>query len=394
MIKFIKKSEVSRRESMMIRAFAVLLALLVCSLFIMFLSLSPFEVYRSMLKGAFGSAYKTKATIIKAIPLLITALGISVAFKMKFWNIGGEGQIVMGAFASSFVALKLTSIPKFAVIPVMLVAGVLGGAAWAIIPALLKSKLRTNETIITLMMNYIALKWITFLQYGPWKDPKAKGFPKIPDFPEAAVLPKVLGIHVGWIFALLLVVLIYVFMNHTKKGYEISVLGESEKTAVYAGININKTIITAMVISGGLCGLVGMIQASAVNNTLSMQVSGGVGFTAIIVAWLSQLNSFAALIVAILFAMLVEGGTYIQTAFNIPEAAALIIQALILFFVLGSEFFIKYKLVFSNKYLTNHEFKASRTENKFTEQLHIPLTAGKKKTNSCAAQGNEVKEGM
>lgn len=357
MIRFIKKSEVSRRESMMIRASAILLALLVCSLFIMFLSLNPFEVYMAMIKGAFGSSYKTKATIIKAIPLLITALGISVAFKMKFWNIGGEGQIIMGAFTSSIIALKLTHIPSFLILPLMIVAGVLGGAVWAIIPALLKAKLRTNETIITLMMNYIALKWVTFLQYGPWKDPKAKGFPKIQDFPKEAILPNVFGIHMGWIFALLIVVIIYVFMNHTKKGYEISVLGESEKTAIYAGININKTIITAMLISGGLCGLVGMIQASAVYNTLSVEVSGGVGFTAIIIAWLSQLNAFAALVVSVLFALLVEGGTYIQTAFNIPEAASLIIQALILFFVLGSEFFIKYKLVFTKHRALKGEMK-------------------------------------
>jgi simple sugar transport system permease protein len=268
---------------------------------------------------------------------------------MKFWNIGGEGQIIMGAFASSFVALRLPGVPDFALLPLMAAAGVLGGALWAIIPALLKAKLRTNETIITLMMNYIALNWITFLQYGPWKDPKAKGFPKIQDFSEAAILPNIFGVHAGWIIALLLVAAIYIFMNHTKKGYEVSVLGESEKTALYAGININKTIITAMLISGGLCGLVGMIQASAVNNTLSIEVSGGVGFTAIIIAWLSQLNAFAALVVSVLFALIVEGGTYIQTAFNIPEAAALIIQSLILFFVLGSEFFIKYKIIFAKE---------------------------------------------
>ncbi len=362
MIKFIKKSETSRRDSIIIRTSAILLALLVCSLFIIFLSLNPIEVYGAMLKGAFGSAYKTKSTIIKAIPLLITTLGISVAFKMKFWNIGGEGQIVMGAFAASFVALKISNIPSFAVIPLMCAAGVFGGAVWAVIPALLKAKLRTNETIITLMMNYIALKWITFLQYGPWKDPKAKGFPKAPDFSEAAVLPKVFGVHVGWIFALLLVVIIFVFMNHTKKGYEISVLGESEKTAVYAGINVNNTILTAMIISGGLCGLVGMIQASAVNNTLSVQVSGGVGFTAIIIAWLSQLNAFIALIVSVLFAALVEGGTYIQTAFNIPEAAALIIQSMILFFALGCEFFIKYKLVFSRVQTVVKSINAAKGE--------------------------------
>lgn len=362
MIRFKKKSEITKRESMIIRTLAVVLALIVCSLFLLFLSLNPIEIYASMLKGAFGSVYKTKSTLVKAIPLVITSLGITVAFKMRFWNIGGEGQILMGALASSFVALKLTSIPNFAVIPMMILAGILGGALWAIIPAMLKTKLGTNETIITLMMNYIALKLITFLQYGPWKDPGAKGFPKIPDFKKVAVLPQVFGIHIGWIFAILLVIIIYIFINHTKKGYEISVLGESEKTALYAGINVNKTILFAMVISGGLCGLVGMIQVSAVYNTLSMQVSGGVGFTAIIIAWLSQLNAFATLIVSILFAALVEGGTYIQTAFNIPEAVALIIQSVILFFVLGCEFFIKYKVVFSKDKSRVNSLKVTKEE--------------------------------
>lgn len=345
MIRFVKKTEVTRRESFIIRMSAVIFALLVTSIFLLFLNLNPLEVYGAMLKGAFGSAYKFKQTIIKAVPLLITSLGIAVAFKMQFWNIGGEGQIMIGAFAASFIALKIPALPEVLMLPLMIAAGMAGGALWAFIPALLKSKLKTNETIITLMMNYIALNFLTFLQYGPWKDTKAKGFPKIPDFPEAAVLPEFLGIHIGWVFAIVLVGLVFIFINHTKKGYEINVLGESEKTALYAGININKTILTAMAVSGGLCGLAGMIQASAVNNTLSVTVSGGAGNTAIIIAWLSQLNVFAVALVSLLFAALLEGGAYIQTTFSIPEAAALILQAVILFFVLGCEFFIRYKLI-------------------------------------------------
>jgi general nucleoside transport system permease protein len=346
MIRFIKKTEVTRRESIIIRMSAVLCALLITSIFLLFLDLNPFEVYGAMLKGAFGSTYKFKQTIVKAVPLLIASLGIAVAFKMQFWNIGGEGQIMIGAFAASFVALKIPGLPGILMLPLMIAAGFIGGALWAFIPAILKSKLKTNETIITLMMNYIALNFLTFLQYGPWKDSKAKGFPKIPDFPEAAILPKVFGVHIGWIFAVILATLIFIFINHTKKGYEITVLGESEKTALYAGININKTILTAMAVSGGLCGLAGMIQASAVNNTLSVTVSGGAGNTAIIIAWLSQLSVFGIALVSILFAALLEGGAYIQTTFSIPEAAALILQAVILFFVLGCEFFIRYKLVF------------------------------------------------
>jgi simple sugar transport system permease protein len=359
-IRFIKRAEVTRKESIGVRVLAVLCAFLVISLFLLFLKLNPLEVYGSMLKGAFGSAHKFKQTIIKAVPLLITALGISVAFKMKFWNIGGEGQIMMGAFAASFVALKIPGLPTVFMLPVMMVAGIIGGGLWALIPAILKSKLKTNETIITLMMNYIALNWLTFLQYGPWKDAKAKGFAKIPDFPESAILPKFLGVHIGWVIAVALVVIIYIFVNHTKKGYEISVLGESEKTALYAGININKTIVIAMIISGGLCGLAGMIQASAVNNTLSTAVTGGAGNTGIIIAWLSQLNSFAIMMVSVAFAALLEGGAYIQTTFKIPESVALIIQSTILIFVLGGEYFIRYKMIFENSKKKKIETKELR----------------------------------
>lgn len=346
MLRIVKKSEISRRNSIIIRTVAIICALLVVGVFIFSLGLNPLKVYTSMIEGAFGSALKFKKTIIKAIPLLITALGIAVAFKMQFWNIGGEGQIMMGAFSAAFVALTFPNMPKPVLLLLMGIASIIGGGLWAFIPALFKSKWGTNETIVTLMMNYIAISWVTYLQYDLWKDPKAMGFPKIPIFSDNAILPKVLGVHIGWIIALILVVLVYVFMNFTKKGYEISVLGESEKTAQYAGINIKNTIISAIFISGGLCGLAGMIQASAIANTLSVEVSGGVGFTAIIVTWLASLSAPIILVVSVLFAGLLQGGSYIQTVFGIPEAAAQVLQGAILFFVLGSEFFIKYRIAF------------------------------------------------
>jgi simple sugar transport system permease protein len=171
------------------------------------------------------------------------------------------------------------------------------------------------------------------------------GFPRMPLYTDNAILPNLFGVNIGWVFGLLLVAGMYIFMTKSKKGYEIAVLGESEKTAVYAGINVKNTILVAMLLSGGLCGLAGYIQASAVSYTLSTQVSGGVGFTAIIVAWLGSLSAPLILIVSILFAALVNGGAYIQTALGTPESTAQILQAMILFFVLGSEFFTKYKIV-------------------------------------------------
>jgi general nucleoside transport system permease protein len=345
LLRYVKRSDLNRSRGLLIRGGAIIIALLVTAVFIMALSLNPIDVYSGLLKGAFGSTLNFQQTVITAIPLVICALGVAVAFKMQFWNIGGEGQIMMGAFAASIVALKLPHLPMFVMLLLMAIAGIIGGALWAMIPAFFKAKWKTNETIVTLMMNYIALKWITYLQYGPWKDPSALGFPKIPDFTDNAILPNVFGIHMGWIIALILVVVIYIFMNHTKLGYEVAVLGESERTAQYSGISVRKTIILGILLSGGMCGLAGMIQASAVSNTLSVNVSGGVGFTAIIVAWLSGLSAPIILVASVLFAGLINGGSYIQSAFGIPAAAAQILQGLILFFVLGSEFFVRYKLV-------------------------------------------------
>jgi len=351
LVRVLKKTNINKTQIISIRLAAICLALLTSTLFILFLGHNPVKVYISMLEGSFGSLYRFKETIIKTIPLVITSLGILVAFKMKFWNIGGEGQIYMGAFLSSFIALKFPEMSKPALLILMIAAGMVGGGIWALIPAIFKAKFGTNETLFTLMMNYIAIKWITYLQFGPWKDPNALGFPKIPNFSDNATLPKLFGIHVGWLIAILLVALTYIFMHHTKKGYEISVIGESENTGRYAGMNVKKVIITAMLLSGGLCGLTGMIQASAVNNTLSVELSGGIGYTAIIVTWLSSLNAPLIPLVSFLFAILVQGGSYIQTAFQIPQSAAQILQGMILMFVLGSEFFVNYKLAFDSEKL-------------------------------------------
>lgn len=349
MIRIVKRGEVSKKYVVTIKIAAVILALLVSGIFLIAMKHNPLTVYGAMLKGSLGTSYNIKQTIIKAIPLIITGLGILIAFKMQFWNLGGEGQIAMGAFGATLIIMKCSGLPGPLMILCMFIAGIFFGGIWALIPALFKAKWNVNETIITLMMNYIALSYIKYLQYGPWKDKSALGFPTIAIFPDKAILPNVFGIHIGWIIAIILCVAVYYFMNHTKKGYEISVIGDSAKTAEYAGINTKKTMIFAVVTSGILCSITGVIQASAVSNTLNINITGGVGFTAVIVAWLSELNPIVLVIVSLFFAGLVEGGNYIQSAFAIPDSAAQILQAMILFFVLGSEFFTKYKIVIDKK---------------------------------------------
>jgi len=345
-MRIVKAKKLSKKKKISLQIFAVLLALVLTGIFISFMGHNPIKVYVSMLQGSFGSEHRVEETIVKTIPLVIAGLGIGIAFKMKFWNIGGEGQMLMGGVGATFIALNFKDSPKFLVITLMIIVGIICGGLWALIAGILKAKFNTNETIITLMLNYIALKWVVYLQYQHWKDPASLGFPKIANFSDNATLPQLFGIHIGWIIALILVIAVHLFLNHTKKGYEISVLGESENTAKYSGMSIKKIILITTFISGGLVGLAGAIQASAVTNTLNIQLTSNVGNTAIIISWLAGLNAIWTLVVSIAFAVLIQGASYIQTAFQIPQAAADIIQAMILFCVLGCQFFLQYKLVF------------------------------------------------
>ena len=336
-------------QSVLVRLAAVALALLLSSVLLVVLGRNPLEVYVAMLRGAFGTPYRIQEVVVKAIPLAVTSLGILIAFKMKFWNIGAEGQILMGAFGASAVAYFVPL--GWWTLPLMAVSGMVCGGLWAMIPAFFKARFKTNETLFTLMQNYIALKWITYLQYGPWRDPNAKGFPTMPFFDDIARLPKLFGVHVGWVVALVLAGLVYLFFARTKKGYEIAVIGESERTGQYAGMNVGQVILLGVFFSGVLGGLTGMLQAAGVNHTLSVEITGNAGNTAIITAWLANLNPAAVLVVCVLFSVLTQGGEFIETAFAIPASAAQLLQGLILFCVLGSQFFIQYKLVWERRRL-------------------------------------------
>lgn len=346
MLKIVKREEVERRYTLFVRTMAIVLALVFTGIFVWMIGYQPLVLFKEMFLGAVGTEMRLHETINKAVPLVLTSLGILVAFKMKFWNIGAEGQIMMGALGASFVALNYAdTMPRFLLLLVMALASILCGGLWALIPAIFKVKMGTNETIFTLMLNYVAIKIVQYLQFGPWKDPAATGFPKIPTFADQALLPSLLGVHIGWVIALIMTVIMYVFIRYTKKGYEIEVVGESINTARYAGMNVNWIILFAITLSGGLIGLVGMIQASALEKTLTYTISGGYGYTAIITAWLSGLKAHYVLITSIAFAILLQGGSFVQVSMQIPSAVAGMMQGIILFFVLGSEFFIKYKLV-------------------------------------------------
>jgi simple sugar transport system permease protein len=356
-IKLEKRLEPSKTMGYLVPAASFVLALLFGAALLALAGADPLETYRAMLEGAFGTPaqwrdgqfYSVTETLVKATPLMLTGLGVSIAFRMLFWNIGAEGQLVMGGFAAGAVALwapeLLPFIPAWAYLPLMVLAGMLAGALWGLIPAMLKAYLRVNEIITTLMLNYIAILWLQHLYYGPWKDPKGFGFPGTAQFPEYAWLPRLIGrVHLGLVFALVAAALIWLVLDSTRWGYEIRLIGENPTAARYAGISITRNIVLVMLLSGGLAGLAGMAEVAGISHRLQQGLAVGYGFTAIIVAWLGKLNPWGVILVAILLAALLVGGDQIQITMGLPASVALVLQGAILFFMLGGDIFTRYRL--------------------------------------------------
>lgn len=342
-----KRDTISRGKAWGIRLIAFLAALFSGALIIMALNYNPIDVYRDMLLGAVGKPLFVQETVKLAVPLLITAIGTAFAFKMRFWNIGGEGQILVGGIAASTFAVYFGGQwPQTTILIIMGVAAILGGGIYGVIPALFKSKWNTNETLFTLMLNYIALQFVRYLAYQKAWLPVGSIYPKIKTFEALTRLPKLFGVHIGWIFAIVIVIVAYIYMTRTKQGYEITVVGESNSTARYAGMNVSKVFIRTMFISGALAGFAGFLQVAGADGTLTEATAGGKGFTAITVAWLAKMNPLVMMIVASFMAVLERGSNRIQTIYGIPEAAAEVLIGIILFFMLGCEFFINYKLIF------------------------------------------------
>lgn len=357
LIRLAKRDDIPRARAWAIRAAAILLALVTGGLIIAVLGHNPIQVYASMVEGSLGKSRVLRETVKKAIPLLGAAVAIAPAFKMKFWNIGAEGQILAGGIAASYFALFWAdSLPRPVLLVVMAAAGVLAGGLWGLIPAVFKARWGTNETLFTLMLNYIVLGFVKYLQAGPWgPDLNANGYPKIPMFDAAALLPKALGVHIGWIIVLAVTALMFGYLKYSKQGYEIAVVGESVRTAQYAGMNVSHIIRRTMFLSGGIAGLVGFLQVSGASGTLTENTAGGIGFTAIAVAWLAKLNPFVMIAIAALLAILEKGADTIQTLYTIPASAADMLTGIVLFFMLGCEFFISYRLIVRGKGERTHE---------------------------------------
>ncbi len=346
-IRFEKRLERSRAVALLVPVVSLVLAFAMGGVLLALAGVNPLTTYKAMLIGAFGSRYAFSETLVKAIPLMLTGLGVAIAFRMLFWNIGAEGQLHMGGFAAAGFALFIApKLPPWLGLPGVIMAGFLAGALWGVIPAALKAFVGVNEIITTLMMNYIAVLWVEHLFYGPWKDPKGYGFPGTAEFPEYTWLPRFFGtrVHLGIVIALVAAVLLWVILSRTKWGYEIRVIGENPNAARYAGINWARNVLLVMILSAGLAGLAGMGEVAGISHRLQKGLTVGYGYTAIIVAWLGKLNPWAVLLVAVLLAGLLVGGDQIQITMGLPAAVSLVLQGIILFLVLGGEIFTQYRL--------------------------------------------------
>ena len=350
---------ISRRSSLpwykawAIRASAIVLALIVCGVITALLTgENPISIYASMLDGAFGTSRRIWVLLQNIAILLCVSLAVTPAFKMRFWNIGGEGQIMAGCLATAACMIVLGgTIPNWLLIVVMLAASLLAGGIWGLIPAFFKAKWNTNETLFTLMMNYVAIQLVAFFIII-WESPAGSGnVGIINQQSQAGWLPSIGGNRymLNVIIVAVLTVLMYVYLKYTKHGYEIAVVGESERTARYVGIKVERVIMRTMLISGAMCGLAGFLLVAGTDHTITTSLSDSRGFTAVMVSWLAKFSPVFMVLASFLLVFLDRGASEIATDFGLNEAFGDILTGIILFFIIGCEFFITYELHFRGR---------------------------------------------
>lgn len=343
-----KRKELPLTKTWAIRIGAIVAALIVSAIVTMLLTgLDPFSVFGTMIYGAVGTERKTMILFKELAVLLTVALALTPAFKMKFWNLGGEGQILMGAWATALCMIYMGDvIPSGLLIIVCLLAAIVSGAIWAMIPAFFKAKWNTNETLFTLMMNYVATQLVAYFIIL-WEVPKGSGKVGIINQATTSGWLPYIGTNsylLVIIFAALITAGMYVYLKYSKHGYEISVVGESQRTASYVGIKVDRVIIRTLLLSGAICGFTGWMMVSGIDHTITTTLAGGRGFLGIMVSWLAQFNVIAMVFASLLIVFLGQGAGEISTNFGLNESFADILTGIILFFIIGCEFFINYKV--------------------------------------------------
>lgn len=350
LIRLSKNTSIPTWKAWTIRIAAVLVAALVCALFIVLVTdLNPLEVFKAMFKGSFGTKRKVWNMLQSLAMLLIVSLAVTPAFRMKFWNIGAEGQVLAGALATAAVMIYGGSVlPPYVLYPLMILCSIVAGLVWGLIPAVFKAYFNTNETLFTLMMNYVATQLVSYC-ITLWENPKGSNTVGIINAKTSAGwFPMVFGqkYFINVVAVLILTVIMFVYLRYSKHGYEISVVGESENTAKYIGINVKKVIMRTMALSGAVCGIAGLLLVAGTSQTISTSTAGGRGFTAIMVSWLAKFNPLTMILTSFLLVFFERGAGEIATAFRLSESVADVMTGIILFFIIGSEFFVNYKINF------------------------------------------------
>ena len=356
-----KRDRLPLKKAVTIRAIAILAALAFAGVVTILLTGdNPFSVYATMFQGAFGTGLRIWVTFQEVAMLLCVALAITPAFKMRFWNIGAEGQVLIGGLATAICMFLIgDSLPTWLLILIMTVSSIVVGAIWGVIPAIFKARWGTNETLFTLMMNYVAIQSIEiFLKYADKSGSNTVG----PSLLAHGWFPSLFGQQylLNILIVAMITVLVWVYLKYTKHGYEISVVGESENTANYVGINVKKVIIRTMAISGAICGITGLLLVGGTSHSIDSNIADGRGFTAIMVSWLAKFNPFMMVLVSFLLVTLSRGAEEVSSKFGLNASFADIITGIILFFIIGCEFFAQYKLQVNR----NHHFFTKNKEQK------------------------------
>ncbi len=352
MIHISKRGDISRKNAVFIKIAAILISLIVCAVIITATTgENPLSVFKTMAAGAFGTKRKTWIFLQNTAILLMISIAVTPAFRMRCWNLGAEGQILAGALASAACILFLPqTMPTAQVIIITLIASVAAGALWAAIPAFFKSMWNTNETLFTLMMNYVAIQLVAYY-VKIWENPKgSNSVGIINQQTQFGWLPQVYNKQLLIIIvAVVLTIAAYIYLRYSKHGYEIAVVGESERTARYIGINVRKVIMRTMLLSGAICGLVGFLLVSGINHTISSTIAGGQGFTAVMISWMSKFNPLIMVLSSGLLIFMDAGAGDIATYFGLNQSFGDMLTAIIIFFIIGSEFFANYRISFARK---------------------------------------------
>lgn len=346
----VKRDVTDKKTPYIVRAIAVASAFIICTILtVLLVDTNPFEYIGLMLSGSFGTFRKILNLLQKLAILLCISLALAPAFKMRFWNTGAEGQVLIGGLACAACMICLGGIPDALLIPIMAVAAIVAGAIWAVIPAIFKAHFGTNETLFTLMMNYVAMQLIAYFS-TIWENPKGSGHIGVI---LSGRFPKLFGQH--YILNIIIVILVtaamHVYLKYSKQGYEIDVVGQSENTARYIGIDVKKVIIRTMAISGAVCGIAGLLLVGGTDHTITPQTAGGQGFTAIMVTWLAKFNPIYMIMTAFLVVFLETGASEVVSKFSdsLNGSYADILTGIVLFFIIGSEFFLRYQIKMNKK---------------------------------------------